>query len=344
MDNTSKTPVPSPKASPAKTSPGIKDIIEGATKIQEKGSLSPDTKKMVDELLLLCADATDEADVKIRPLQLLYKAIQKNSSLKQSLKDADMKAQKQGLLLDIGDWTAATTNAVRNAEKAFEVRDRNDRKKELKASGVSDKDAGIAVEATKNWYIAKGIMAEETFSILQTELEAVKKWRADGEDETSPPKTPGLDRIDGLCKEINIKRADFLHIVELYAERNAMAHSKPPRLEDYRKPDGTLDWKLFEGDCNGFKAKLQDFHNSGVLSKEQLTSHIIAVDTYFSLFVKAWDEDGNAVTTDYTAGVIERVKTEQAATLKRKAIPAPEFSYKKGKWDDVIPPEESKDD
>src|SRR3569833_482401 len=104
---------------------------------------------------------------------------------------------------------------------------RQERQKELKASGMSAEDAKASAMASQGWALLKVQQAEESFHLIAAELEKVRDWRLKGANEDVTPATPALDRLDGLAKAAKFEGPLALEIVKLTKDRNFAAHHPP---------------------------------------------------------------------------------------------------------------------
>lgn len=92
------------------------------------------------------------------------------------------------------------------------------------------------------------------------------------------------------------------------------------------------------GACKDRKARLRESYSDGQPTEDWLKIFLKAIDVWFSLYVEGWTEDGDAIETSYA----RKSKAGALATSSRKRAAMPEIlgPYKRGKWDDVVPPDE----
>jgi hypothetical protein len=226
-------------------------------------------------------------------------------------------------------------------EKEVAEDQRQTRQRELTASGVKGKVAQAEVAATTDWWVLSGLMTEESYPVIAMELDKVRDWRTNGSDDDKAPATPALDRLAILCKKTAVSYPFLLEVLRIAKDRNFTAHhAPPPGLEDHLKADGEVDWKAVKNACEGFKTRLRDLYHAEFLTEDRLAIFLKTVDTSLSVHVEKWKEGGDAVETkygDFKKGIGKRQTT---AKRKRQAASVPFSPYKRGKWDDVVPPGE----
>lgn len=193
-------------------------------------------------------------------------------------------------------------------------------------------------------------MATNTHNSVNKELEEIRSWHEEGEPEASIPKTPFLDRIQQICDHAKVSRVLALEMIKIYSDRNEFAHRSAPRIGDFTTGEMSskeqawevVNWEELKNAIDVKKTEVKEKYDSGVYTKEQYDIHKTVLD-------QTWSElSDNTMTTDGTLTVTERAKQLAGAVFEAKKRAAqdppvnlPSF-YKKGKWDDLLPKEESK--
>ncbi|KAM0499510.1 hypothetical protein ACHAP8_005666 [Fusarium lateritium] len=221
---------------------------------------------------------------------------------------------------------------------------------ELKANHKKAEAAGEIASKSNKWSCLKPTCTD-ALVLINEEIDAVKKWRQDGENEASAPGTPFLDRLDHASKHAGTTRAMCLLWASKYSERNEAAHNPPPRVGDFWKQailNGELvdvpkpktkdlyytciDWMKMKNAIELHKSKINFYFAKQKISQDTRDCFVALADQYWKHFCSGKDTDGNLIPT----------KAAKDAAAQHKAVPKisnPEKDffkeYKKGKWDDI---------
>jgi hypothetical protein len=324
----------------AKKARDVERIVTKVRQLIDDGDLTSDTEAIGKTLLKEAGKAQKIGYNHCRLLKTSYKTFVKMVDRSSALRSTEA---NQRFTFDSGDAFAHAINYLKSNEKEWVasasaykqmVRDW------LKETGRS----GTAEKHTK-WNLLRGQNAAGAMANLDTEWDLVKSWAQSGEDATTAPKTPYLDRLALMCKKANIGRLTALSWIYLYNDRNEAAHRPLPNFEDFPKDGGWsnevsansflyVDWQQFYEATNARLEEAQTLEADGTFTSEQATAYKSAISFRLANAISGPAHDGSVEPT--------ALSMANAETAHGKAAPpsveiAPDFpsEYVDGKWDDI---------
>ncbi|RYP76642.1 hypothetical protein DL769_003602 [Monosporascus sp. CRB-8-3] len=316
----------------------VKQIIEEVEEIRDiRRELSPRSDNTATRLLALGRKILDDPDADVEPLSISHEAFMKGYEVAKERDMATSELDEIKFFLQISDWAANIVNNIRGMNDTARGKYAEHLGREYKKKGLGTyRDGQNEAKKSQDW-TPFGTYSDGTWAKLSAEFDAVQKWRADGEPSGLEPATPVIDRLEQCCAHAKIEYGDFVKALKANVRRNELAHNPPPRLDNYLKPDGTVDWDSIWMACKDTKAKLKRSYDKGLLTESRYMLFRNTVDTWFKSYVSGWDSNGNAVETPAATkgkkGAIDR----KAKDAKAMSAPMPLSSYKKGKWDGTVP-------
>ncbi|KAF4446816.1 hypothetical protein F53441_9597 [Fusarium austroafricanum] len=135
--------------------------------------------------------------------------------------------------------------------------------------------------------------------MIEAEKQAILDWRESGQNESTAPGTPFLDRIQRMCDKAGVTRLQCLDWINQYAERNETCHNPPPRVSMFWMKDASgqdvevdhpknahtaIDWAAMKAAVDNYKAEI-DSNDS--LSEERRAYIIELIDDYWKFHLMA---------------------------------------------------------
>lgn len=152
---------------------------------------------------------------------------------------------------------------------------------------------------TAEWMTLHNVGIEEYCLATMAEIDAVRHFRANGEQPEDRPRTPILVRMESCCNHLGIPVVDFIRIVQHYAERNELAHSRPPKAGLFADSINiTVNWVEIKSQCMNKNIELNLAYQQGRLSTDQLHLDKKIVKLWFRVYVDGFHVDGSPNLTD----------------------------------------------
>ncbi|CAG9979528.1 unnamed protein product [Clonostachys byssicola] len=266
-----------------------------------------------------------------RLLKTSYKTFVKMVDRSSTLQSLRATEANQRFRYDSGDAFSDAIDLLKSPEKEC-VASNSAYKQMVRDWLIETGRDGTAEEHTK-WNLLKGQNAESAKARLDPEWDLVKSWAQSGEDATTAPRTPYLDRLALLCTKANIPRLTALSWIYFYDDRNGAAHRPLPKFEDCPK-DGGWSNGLYEA-TNARKEEAQTLEADGTFTSEQATAYKSAISFRLANAISGPAHDGSVEPT--AVSMANANDAHEQAVRRLSAEIAPDFpsKYVEGKWDDI---------
>lgn len=324
----------------AKKARDVERIVTKVRQLIDDGDLTSDTEAIGKTLLKEAGKAQKIGYNHCRLLKTSYKTFVKMVDRSSAFRSTEA---NQRFTFDSGDAFGDAIIYLRSKEKACVNDDAN--YNQMVTDWLNETGRSGTTDDYTSWTLLKGHDAESAMAKLDAEWDLVKSWAQSGEDATTAPRTPYLDRLALVCKGVNIERLTALSWIYLYNNRNLAAHRPLPDFEDFPKDGGWsntvsddsflyVDWQQFYEATNARLEEAQTLEANGTFTPEQATAYKSAISFRLANVISGPAHDGSVEPTELS---MANAKTAHGKAVRPKVEIAPDFpsEYVDGKWDDI---------